>query len=120
MMNYQTAIKAVLLAVALVLSWAWGYQTGKVKPQLAAAEAQNRATTRSIAAGEGVRTNREEKRATRRSEALRQDKEVERALQDNPDWSAARVPDSVWDSLFPGSAGSPDRVPESDAGTRSP
>lgn len=106
-MNYKIVTKLVILAVVMVLSWAHGYQVGKGKPQLAAAEAQNRATTRSIEAAEGARTSREEKRAERRSEASKQDKEVERALQDNPDWAGTRVPDSVWDSIFGAGAGGP-------------
>lgn len=118
-MIYQHIIKAVLVILVLALAWISGYQNGKAASRVATAEATVGAVVRSTEAAQGVRTDREEKRVLRRSDALKQDKEVERALQDNPEWADTPVPDSVWNSLFGPAADTgsrPDRAAGPDPG----
>lgn len=99
MKQYTTLIKVGLVIALAAVVYAIGYSHGSSREQVAAVQGQNQAITRSVEVSRGVRTDREEKRAERRVEAQKQGKEVERAIQDNPDWADMPVPDSVWDAL---------------------
>ncbi len=118
---------AALVAVAAFLGlFAWGQQ-GHAKAREEALKAKGiqtqldattwalRGSIQAAAANRKLSESRIAVAEKQRKAAEARAKELNRALEDNPNWATQPVPDSVWDALVPGPADreepAPGRVP---------
>ncbi|MEJ1593541.1 hypothetical protein SMA75_20315 [Escherichia coli] len=100
-MTITTQIKIVILAVLLTLMGAGLFQTYRLSSRNAELSRQVEELSQAQKADRAASAAHDKALTLVREQQREQDRKVQDAVNANPDWANAAVPDAVWDSLFP-------------------
>lgn len=103
-MTIQYKLMALAAAVALVAALAAGTTYHYMSKRLSEAKARYEVAEQTLRANAAAMAAKDRALAKLRKQHAEQDKELANALKANPEWADSRVPDAVFDSLFPDQA----------------
>ena len=102
MNKFLAYVAAFAVAVGLIFFTAWRgarEEQARLRKEIAAVSAQRSELVDRLARRQAVSQSRATAISKAQADKAQADSEAHHALQDNPDWAAGRVPDSVYNTL---------------------